>query len=372
MKISFLLFLLVFGSSIVSAQGLPAGQAGCDPEKIKTTPGTWITRADVNTGGLSAAELAAERKLIASIHQVFRDNYKPVGVTASHGANYDMNSSEVDTRHANRYGHPYNYLLMNFPNYCKGGKVVKNDHSNATLVIGINHGPTIGHFYDTIGLYDRDGNLNSNAHIGYKILEYGVFKNGQLPDVTDGWYAYGGPDTRFPKDYYWWITRKGNELPFQYVTRKEFLLKQIVIQKTQITTMIKLRDNKETQNVYKQSGRLEDFINQNNKLIEGFQKTIAAYQKDLDKDEDWLNESSVIKSYYKDGLSRYVFTQLNDSEDFIVPVKPNPAYYNRKLPKSGPQFMSIWLRVSDDENHSIRAMKQVIEENIDKFVDMVN
>ena len=64
MKISFLLFLLVFGSSIVSAQD-------CDPDKIKTAPGTWITRADQNTGGLTAAEFAAERKLITSIHRVF-------------------------------------------------------------------------------------------------------------------------------------------------------------------------------------------------------------------------------------------------------------------------------------------------------------
>lgn len=57
---------------------------------------------------------------------------------------------------------------------------------------------------------------------------------------------------------------------------------------------------------------------------------------------------------------------------FIIPVEPNPAYYDRKQPKSAPQFMSIWLRVSDDENHSIRAMKKVIDENIDKFVEMVN
>lgn len=371
MKISFLLFLLVFGSSIVSAQGLPAGQADCDPEKIKTAPGTWITRADVNTGGLTAAELAAERKLITSISQVFRDNYKPVGVTASHGANYDK-ISEIDPKHTNRYGHPYNYLLMNFPNYCKGGKVVKNDHSNATLMIGINHGPHIGHYYDSIAVYDRNGEVGSGAHDGFKTLGKDLIVNNRLPDVTDGWYAFGGPNARFTNDYFWWVTPKGSQLPFQYVTRKEFLLKQVAVQKAYIAAAKKHWDNKELQNVYKQAGQWEYYHNQHNKNIASYERTLAAYQKDLTKDEDWLNEWSIVKGYYKDGLSRFIFTELTDKEEFVVPVKPNPAFYNRKLPKSAPQFISIWLRVSDDENYSIKAMKKVIEENIDKFVNMVN
>ncbi len=365
MKTLFLLFLLVLNSIIVSAQ------VDCDPVKIKTIPGTWITRADVNTGGLTAAELAAERKLIASIHQVFKENYNPVGVTASHGANYNKNS-EIDPQHTNRYGHPYNYLLMNFPNYCKGGKVVKNDHSNATLVIGINHGPYIGHYYDSIAVYDRNGEVNSDAYNGYKTLGRDLIVNNSLPDLSNGWYAFGGPDSRYTSDYFWWIIRKGSQLPFQYVTRKEFLLKQVAIQQAYIAAAIKQRDNKEMQNVYKQSGQLEYFFSTHNNNIATLEKTLAAYRKDLTKDEDWLNEWSVIKSYFNDGFSRFVFTELTDKQEFIVPVKPSPDYYNRKLPKSAPQFISIWLRVSDDENHSIRAMKKVIEENIDKFVNMVN
>ncbi len=366
MKTTALIFLFVLPSILVSAQ------ADCDPEKIKTAPGTWITSPDQNTGGLSAAELAAERKLIAAIHQVFQDNYQPVGATASHGANYDMNSSEVDTRHPNRYGHPYNYLLMNFPYYCKSGKMMTNDHSHATLIIGVNHGPHIGHYYDSIAIYDRNGEVSSDAHDGYKTLGKDLIVNNSLPDLSNGWYAYGGPDARHNQDYFWWITRKGSELPFQYVTRKEFLLKQVAIQQAYIAAAIKLRDNKELQDVYKQAGQWEHYLGLHNKHIATLEKTLAAYQKDLAQDEDWLNEWSVIKSYFNDGFSRYVFTALSDREEFVVPVKPNPGYYDRKLPKSSPQFISIWLRVSDDENHSIRAMKKVIADNIDKFVAMVN
>lgn len=364
MKKLFILFLFVFGSNLAFAQD-------CDPEKVKTAPGTWISRADVNTGGLSATELAAERKLVASIKQIFRDNYKPVGVTASDGANYDKDS-EVDSQNPNRYGHTYNYLLMNFPNYCKNGKVVKNDHSNATLIININNGPDIGQYYDSIAILDRDGEVNSDAYMGYKFLGRDLIVNNSLPDLSDGWHSYGGPEAITSDSYFWWITRKGSQMPFQYVTRKEFLLKQVAIQKAYIATAKKHWENKEMQDIYKKQGQFEYYLGLHNKHIESLEKTLAAYQKDLKKDEDWLNKWSIIKSHFADGISRFVFTELTDKEEFIVPVKPNPAYYDRKQPKSAPQFMSIWLRVSDDENHAIRAMKKVIDENIDKFVGMVN
>lgn len=364
MRTSILLFFAVCNCNIVSAQ------TGCDSEKIKTAPGTWTTYVDQNTGGLTAAELAAERKLIASINQIFQDNYKPVGVTARHSANYDMKSSDIDTRHPNRYGHPYYYLLMNFPNYCKGGKAEKHDHSNATLIVNVNNGPDIGHCYDTIAIIGRDGEVNSDAHIGYHILERDLIPNGSLPDLSDGWYAYGGPDAVYTSDYFWWITRKGSELPFQYVTRKEFLLKQVAIQQAYIASAKKQRDNKEVQNVYKQSGQLEYFLSTHNKNIALLEKTLAAYQKDLEKNDSWLNEWSVVKQDLSGEPVRYVFTTLKD-KDFFVPIKPNPGYYNRKLPKSAPQFMTIWIRVSEGENHSILAMKKVIDDNIDKFVSMV-
>lgn len=290
MKIVFFIALMVFGGTPVSAQD-------CDPEKIKTAPGTWTTYVDQNTGGLTAAELAAERKLVASINKVFQDNYKPVGVTARHSANYDMKPSEIDTRHPNRYGHPYYYLLMNFPNYCKGGKVEKHDHSNATLIININNGPGIGNKYDTIAITDKEGLVNNTY--GYHILEQDLIPNGSLPDLSNGWYAYGGPDAVHTSSYFWLVTRKGSELPFQYVTRKEFLLKQVAIQQAYIAAAKKQRDNKEMQNVYKQSGQLEYFLSTHNNNIAQLEKTLVAYQKDLEKDADWLNERSIVKSQLK-------------------------------------------------------------------------
>src|SRR5690606_20250283 len=152
---------------------------------------------------------------------------------------------------------------------------------------GINHGPDIGHYYDSIAIYDRNGEVNSDAYNGYKTLSRDLIINNSLPDLSDGWYAFGGPDARHSNDYFWWITRKGSEFPFQYVTRKEFLLKQVAIQKAYLASAIKQRDNKEQQNIYKQSGQLEYFLSTHNNNITRLEKTLAAYQKDLEHDEEW-------------------------------------------------------------------------------------
>jgi len=110
MKTTFLLLSLV--SAYMAA--LQPHTLVCDPEKGQTDPGNWITYADQNTRGLTPAEPAADRKVIACIHRIFRDNYQPIGVTVSHSAEHNANSSEMVAWHPNRYGHPYNYHLMNF------------------------------------------------------------------------------------------------------------------------------------------------------------------------------------------------------------------------------------------------------------------
>lgn len=94
MRISFLLFPLVFGCNFVSPHNLPAGQAGCDPKKIK-------------------------------------------------------------------------------PLY-------------SSRVIAINHGPHIGHYYDSIAIYNGNGEVNSDAYTGYKAMGRDFIVNNKLPDLSDG------------------------------------------------------------------------------------------------------------------------------------------------------------------------------------------
>jgi len=94
MRISFLLFPLVFGCNFVSAQNLSSGQAGFDPKKLK-------------------------------------------------------------------------------PLY-------------SSRVIAINHDPHICHYYDSIAIYNWNGEVNSDAYTGYKPLGRDFIVNNKLPDLSDG------------------------------------------------------------------------------------------------------------------------------------------------------------------------------------------
>ena len=65
--------------------------------------------------------------------------------------------------------------------------------------------------------------------------------------------------------------------------------------------------------------------------------------------ETELNQPAIVKKDPDDNLS-YLFT--NDDDPFgEVLIKPNPGYFNKKLPRSTPQF--FWVYVAWDHNEPI-------------------
>jgi hypothetical protein len=62
-----------------------------------------------------------------------------------------------------------------------------------------------------------------------------------------------------------------------------------------------------------------------------------------------LNNQAIVNDDPYDPLS-YLFTDNNDPLGKIL-IKPNPGYFNKKLPKSSPQF--FWVNVIWDHNEPI-------------------
>lgn len=100
-----------------------------------------------------------------------------------------------------------------------------------------------------------------------------------------------------------------------------------------------------------------------------FENPLEAYRKDLKKDSVWLNKMAVVKQETISGVYRYVFTTVDDPYMRVVPIMPNPDYYNRKLPKSAPQFMVINVgRIDGFIGENIR---KVVDANIDFFKSLL-
>ncbi len=144
----------------------------------------------------------------------------------------------------------------------------------------------------------------------------------------------------------WWLTRAG-ALPFRFVTRREFLSKQIEIVRSKSTPSPGL---------------------------------LAYYQRLLGEATD---DVAFLKEAQVPGLSEsgFVFTTLEDRANRIY-VTVNPDYYDRTLPKSAPQHILIRLKRGDvgflnstgnGARHleSIQKLREIVRANLPEFRSMV-
>ena len=160
-----------------------------------------------------------------------------------------------------------------------------------------------------------------------------------MPQKKDGaWFMgeevvgdYGTPNEI--KEYRWLITYN-DTLPFYYVTRKEYLL----IQKK----------------------RLEQTIREEG-ASDYYTKCMNNIATELKKPDTELNKPAICP--WNDEQRFTGFVEAGTRGSFIA-IKPNIAYYRKKLPPSSPQFFTVVYKISQgdpvfDENIS----------NIKKAVD---
>ncbi len=340
----------------------------CDSEQLKTVPGKWLPQPGdevlTNTTRPTAAEAAGAKSVFNRIGKMFQQEYKPVGVDA-----YNYLTHAIDPGSAS--GNAYIYTVSNFRFLCINGKRTKNSEGISSSV-AINPGWLSGIKLSEMPVYDEYGKVNSEtaSSCGFYTLSPKECKGGKLPDLSNGYHSLESG-----YDYYVWITREG-KLPYRYVTRKEFLEKQVTIGEANLKELHQRYSSKSWKE------QLEMFPELKEKMLEGqksslsmYEDPLRAYRKELEKDAAWLNEMAVVKS---DALrdpatnkylySRYSFTTVDD-HSMVVPIMPNPAYYDPKLPKWAPQFIVIDVgRIDGFIGENIR---KVVDENIDFFKSLL-
>lgn len=310
--------------------------AQCDEKTLQIKPGVLkkVTNVCSGTFKVSAAELAEEKKVLSAIESIFNAQYKPVGFNASYVTDFNCHPSEIDLANTNRYGHPYYYMLQNFAFYCNKGVDSVHANSMLSLDININFGLGVSEWEDiSIIGYDK----RAIEGLGFTNFNASFFTDGQLPDTSSGWAKFN--------DLYW-ITKRG-QLPFQYVTRKEFLEKQIAINEAKIEELKKINYPHSMQS----------------KMVQG-------YKNDLKKDSEWLRQNAIVGfGHDEDKIYRYIFTTLK-SNSAVVPIKPNPKYYNRQLKKSAPQYITIRFRGNEKASSKL-VLQKIIEDNLDKLANLI-
>ncbi len=72
-----------------------------------------------------------------------------------------------------------------------------------------------------------------------------------------------------------------------------------------------------------------------------------------------LGETAIVKKDPDDHLS-YLFTDDDDPNGQIL-IKSNPAYFNKKLPRSSPQFFSVVMIGDDKDPVAAKAMADIMK-----------
>jgi hypothetical protein len=321
-----LVALVLSDASLASAQRIY-----CDASRFDSLTNLWKLEPDQNTSQVPASELPAERKVMQRVVEMFKSSFVPTGAAGYYGVNYDILPQAVTNK--SRYGNTYIFTLSNHKIECRGGKPAALDVSLGNVSVQVNM-----QFVDEAHVGDSSAGF-SHLPRGYYQLKDGI----ALPQAN----AEGIQEFTFVDGTtVWWLTR-GGALPFRFVTKREFLTRQIEIVRARSTPSPGL---------------------------------LAYYQRLLG---DATDDVAFVKQGPVPGLteSGYVFTTLEDRANRIY-VTVNPDYYDRSRPKSAPQHNLIRLRRADvaflnntgnGARHleSIRTLGEIVRANLPELRAMV-
>ncbi len=312
-KTCFVITVLLFGLEL-------SGQE-CTPESLAQTPGTWKQGIAGSTPNVTAAELAKEKAVLASIHKMLVDGYKPKGVEVTYA-----NAFNGPTPYSgkNWIAGSYWYSIYVLQYYCEKNPSAKLKYApTAATSTTLNIYANVLH--ESSPIYAAE--LPDDEMRGYIKLK-------SRPVKKDGYYFFGeeiAGDSHLPKKIkaYRWLITYNDTLPFSYVTRREYLL----LTKKRLEKTIKENGNS--------SGYYTSFMNS---ISDWLKKPSAELEKPaicLWNDEEMFNG----------------FVEENTKGSFIA-VKPNPAYY-KKLPRYVPQFFSVVFKVAEASDVQVSNMTAI-------------
>ncbi len=301
----------------------------CSQELLLQKPGTWKLGQQGSIANIAAIDLPKEKAVLANIHKMVSANYKPMGCQVSYSYVFSKHSGEGQTFISD----PYHYAMYILRFLCD-----QNSADKTKYYVDISTPTTVNITANAIYTYNNlyAANIATDDARPYLKIK-------KRPEKRNGFYFLGEEvmgDSHLQnkiKEYRWLITYN-DTLPFVYVTRKEYLLAQ------------KPRLAKDIQDSPSEKAWYEKFL-----------RNIDEYLK---RPEDYLSKPAICMWNEEERFEKFVEEGTLGS---FIAIKPNLAYYRKKLPKSSPQFFTVVYKIS----HGDPAFEQNIEA-ITKAVDFAS
>ena len=274
----------------------------CTQEKLLLLPGTWKKGPQGSIHDVIASDLTREKVIMANIHKMIETDYKPTGCQIDYSTAYGKYSDPGQKWISD----PYSYTMFVLSYLCDPNDKEKLKHyvqisTSTKVTVSANVIWALDNLYAS----DMEG-----AFRGYlKLKQKPVKKNGYW---FMGEELRGKTGTTSEEKFFHWLITYNDTLPFYYVSRKEYLL----IQKKRLEEKSKEVPGEKEYN-------------------EPFLKNISDY---LTKPESELSKPAICRWNEEERFEKFV---EEGSLGSFYAIKPNLDYYNNKLPKSSPQFISI-------------------------------
>lgn len=360
--------VVIVGCLLTVSAGLFA--QNCNQEELSKRPGKWKEKP--RQGSLydvTAKEVAAETLVLNQVDKMIRTGYHPVGTVAHVIKTYGY----VPGTGANWIADPFYYYIPLQKYTCINGK----EYTDGGAVIDV-----------TSTLFVYANSMDWAAPITAADLpadnKNGYVPLADMPVQKDGLYYFDlkkEPGAGFEAVL---ITKDG-KLPYKYVTRKEFL--QIrkgqlerqrnihledAIKKSKIRPAAEQEAAKQKEIADLKAGNytqpyidryLKDYKTDEQKRDAAIARSNRYYDTPLEliskllsgsSDAD-LNQPAIIKSMDAfDTFSGFV----SDKEGMCL-IKPNRDYYTKNLPRSAPQFFTVFFRWDDNDPVYKQAMADI-------------
>jgi hypothetical protein len=314
---NYLTILFVFFLSLSSTA------QDCTQEDLAQKPGTWKIGLKGSIANVTAADLAKEKAVLASIHKMISSNYSPLGCEVSYSTVFGKYPMEGQVYKAD----PYYYTMFILRYLCD-----QNSADKSKYYVDISTPTTVNIVANAIYWLNclYAANIPPDDFRGYLKLEV-------RPVKKDG-YFFMSNEKVDPKQEiveYRFLITYNDTLPFTYLNRKEYLL----IQKKRLEKSVKESPGSE-----KYTQKYFDRINE----------YLSRPESELSHDAICMwNDEERFEGFVEEG-----------TRGSFIAVKPNLAYYKKNLPKSSPQFFTVIYKIEHGDpvfEDNIAAIKEAVD-----------
>ncbi len=343
----------------------------CKKAEISKLSGKWKENQMGSTTDVPQKYLTKEREVISKFRQMIMKNYQPTGLVVSNSDVTGLDRRHYDEQDAKNWpALPYSFSAFFLEFYCDNNtdKPVTDgskEETSTRLAIAANT------MYPAFSLEPHIVNTSKSAFdpwITTPYIEYeadGYIRWDMQPLKTD--------PNRFEE--MWIITHDGKK-PYSFVTEKEYLERLKIIFKERLDqdekvarSMNPIRskaeqeaDKKSSIERWRKSGESEGKINlwinewqtDEEKLAAQLKKVNSSYDQNISKIDNYLKNANAADlnrpaSPIENG-SGSEFAGFGSGPNSVRILKFNEGYYNRKLPLSAPQFITVYIKNYHQDN----------------------